>query len=302
MLTYTYFKYIIIIISIILFSINSIFYNNISYYQNNRCYELSDKSNTKIIHIIATRFMIVFYHKNDFPKKLYNKDFIDNGIRVINKYLLSSLEHQSCNLFIWVLMVGEKVDINYIKSKIKNNKKFRIVILYQKDFKEYIKNIARGYNILITTRIDYDDMIYYDAVNDVRKAINLEKPMVLYGYMHGFQYFEFNNKYYEFIQRNGTNGVWSVFISLIIVISDVNDLYTIYDLGAHLSLRKNLLNNYKSYGIKKLNYEPAIFDNGAYKFVYVKQRYSVTYIKKDMHSLIKKLKEKKFDLKKFYGY
>jgi len=188
--------------------------------------------------------MIVFYHKNDFPKKLYNKDFIDNGIRVINKYLLSSLEHQSCNLFIWVLMVGEKVDINYIKSKIKNNKKFRIVILYQKDFKEFIKNIARGYNILITTRIDYDDMIYYDAVNDVRKAINLEKPMVLYGYMHGFQYFEFNNKYYEFIQRNGTNGVWSVFISLIIVISDVNDLYTIYDLGAHLSLRKNLLNNY----------------------------------------------------------
>ena len=152
---------------------NFIVYNNISNYQNNRCYELSDKSIITIIHIIATRFMIEFHHKNDFPNKLYNKDYIENGIRVLNKYLLPSLEHQTCNLFIWVLMVGEKADINFIKSKIKNNKKFRIVILYQKDFKIFIKNISRGCDILITTRIDYDDMIYYDAVNDVRKAINL---------------------------------------------------------------------------------------------------------------------------------
>ena len=281
---------------------NTIFSNSNSNFQKNRCYELSDKSNTKIIHVVITRFMIEFYHKNDFPKKLYNKDFMDNGIRVLKRYLLPSLEHQSCNLFIWVLMVGEKADINYIKSKIKNNKKFRIVILYHKDFRAFIKKITKGYDILITTRIDYDDMIYYDAVNDVRKAINLEKPMALYGYMHGFYYFEFNNKYYEFIERNATNGFWGIFESLIIVISDVNDLYSIYDLGVHDLVRKRLLNNYKSYGIKKLNYEPANFDNGAHKFVYVKQRYSTSYIKKDILSLIKNLKEIKFDIKKFFGY
>ena len=79
---------------------NTIFSNSNSNFQKNRCYELSDKSNTKIIHVVITRFMIEFYHKNDFPKKLYNKDFMDNGIRVLKRYLLPSLEHQSCNLFI----------------------------------------------------------------------------------------------------------------------------------------------------------------------------------------------------------
>ena len=34
--------------------------------------------------------------------------------------------------------------------------------------------------ILITSRIDYDDRIYYDAVNDVRKAVNIHKPILFY--------------------------------------------------------------------------------------------------------------------------
>ena len=121
---------------------------------------------------------------------------------------------------------------------------------------------------MITTRIDYDDAIYYDAVNDVRKAININKPMLLYGYMRGFYYLESNNKYYEFYQKNGTSGVCAIFTSLITILNKVNDIYTIYDIGAHVSIRKNILNHYKLYGIKNLNYEPAIFDSGTQKFIY----------------------------------
>ena len=35
-----------------------------------------------------------------------------------------------------------------------------------------------------------------------------------------------------------------------------------------------LLKNYKSYGIKEVDYEPAKFDSGAQKFVWVRQKYS----------------------------
>ena len=52
--------------------------------------------------------------------------------------------------------------------------RIKIIIKYDK---AYIRNISKGYHILITTRIDYDDQIYYDAVNDVRKAININKPI-----------------------------------------------------------------------------------------------------------------------------
>lgn len=58
----------------------------------------------------------------------------------------------------------------------------------------------KGYNVLITTRIDYDDRIYYDAVNDVRKAINISKPLFLYGYNRGVYYFESDGKYYDYYQ------------------------------------------------------------------------------------------------------
>ena len=78
----------------------------------------------------------------------------------------------------------------------------------------------------------------------------------------------------------------------------VNDSYNIYDLGFHDRVKKNLLRYYKSFGIKKLNYEPAIFDNGPAKFVYVRQNFSNDY---NVFFKEKNLHECNFDLNKFYG-
>ena len=256
---------------------------------NNKCYEIPDNSNSNIIHLIITRFLTEFFHINEFPEKMYTKDYVENGIRVLKKYLFPSLENQSCKSFIWILMIGEKANIKYIKSKLNIKTNFKKIILYQKDIKSYINNITKGYKVLITTRIDYDDKIYYDAVNDVRKTVNFNKPMILHGYMRGVRYIEFNNKYYDFIQKNAKNGVWSVFASLIIIINKLNDLYTIYDMGHHMYVRKTLLKKYKSFGINKLDYEPAIFDNGTPKFIYVKQKYSGTFFIKRWRSMIKNL-------------
>ena len=54
---------------------------------------------------------------------------------------------------------------------------FEYGILCQKGFKNYVRNKSKGYNVLITTGIDYDHIIYYNAVNDVRKMINVKKPI-----------------------------------------------------------------------------------------------------------------------------
>jgi len=91
----------------------------------------------------------------------------------------------------------------------------------------------------------------------------------------------------------------SVFISLIIILKQVNDVYTIYDIGDHRYVRKKLLINYRSYGIKELKYEPAIFDSGSEKFIFVRQKYSGTY--NQSINMLKRLKEIKFSLNKFYG-
>ena len=293
-------KYVFILFCFDIFIINQI----IIQYQKkkdsfDKCYSAPEYNDLKIIHFIITRYMIVHSRLKNFTKIIYKKYYILNGIRVLKKYLIPSLENQSCKKFIWILLLGDKVNKMFIKTLLGTNNLFESEILYQRDFKSYIKNKSKGYDVLITSRIDYDDRIYYDAVNDVRKAIDLNKPMMLYGYDKGAHYYEVDNKYYEFYMTYRNLGCMSVFVSLINILNKTNDTYNIYDLGTHVRVRKIIQDNYRKFGIKSLNYEPAIFDSGTAKFVWVRQKYSgdLQYSEK----LKKKLKEYKFDLKKFYG-
>ena len=264
-----------------------------------KCYLSPDKKANKILHLIITRFLIEFFVENGFPKKMYTDEYILNGIRVMKKYLFPSLENQSCKNFTWILMIGDKANKTLINSLLKFNNNFDMKIIYLKDIKNYIRYISKDIDILITTRIDYDDRIYYDAVNDVRKAVNINHPMIIYGYNRGMYYFEEDDKYFELYDTFKNKGVMSVFISLITVLNMVNDIYTIYDLGVHLHIRNNILKRYKSFGIKELNYSPTIFDSGEPKFIQVRQNYSGTYNRKIL--LKKGLKAINFSLSKFYG-
>ena len=123
--------------------------------------------------------------------------------------------------------------------------------------------------------------------------------MVVYGYNRGVYYFENDRNYYEFYETYNNEGTMSIFNSLITVLRKVNDSYTINDVGGHSVIRKNLLELYKSFGIEKLNYEPAIFDSGDAKFIYIRQSFSGTY--NNATKFKKSLKIYNFNLSKFYG-
>jgi len=236
---------------------------------------------------------------NNFSKIIYTEDYIKNGIRVMQTYLFPSLENQNCKKFIWVLLLGEKANISYIESLINLNNSFQYKIIYNNLLKNYLKNLTKDSEVLITTRIDYDDRIYYDAVNDVRKAININKPMILFGYNRGVYFFESNKKYYEFYSSYNNEGVMSIFCSLIMVIKKVNDIYNINDMGPHNSIKTFFIKNYKYFGIEQLNYDPLITDSGTPKFVWVRQNFSGQYI--DSLLIKKKLNPYNFNLTKFNG-
>ena len=249
--------------------------------------------------MIITRFIIPFWRIDNFTQKIYSPNYLLNGIRVMKKYLFPSLESQSCKDFIWILLLGDKSNITKVEHLLNINLPFKYYIIYNKSFKTFLKNKTKRVDILITTRIDYDDKIYYDAVNDIRKAVNINRPVLIYGYNSGLIYYEFNNKYYRFDINYANKGVMSIFVSLILVLNKVNDIYTVYDLGQHNSIRKTLLETYKSFGIKSLNYEPTIFDNGEVKFVWVRQNYSGQYSLS--LGILKRLKQFNFNLSNFCG-
>ena len=207
--------------------------NNIFNKKNNpyeKCYFPPDNSNIKIIHLVMTKFLIDYFFKNDFPKRMYTKEYVLNGIRVMKNYLFPSLENQSCKKFKWILMLGDKANITYIKTLLNFNNSFEMDIVYNNSIKSFVQNISKGYDVLITSRIDYDDRIYYDAVNDVRKVINNKKPMFIFGYNRGVLYYENDKKYYDFDYNFNNEGALGIFLSLIVVLDKVNDTYNIYEI------------------------------------------------------------------------
>ena len=246
-----------------------------------------------------TRFLFEFKDPINFTTTMGKDEYILNGIRVMKKYLFPSLENQSCKQFKWILLLGDKANKTYIESLLNFNYSFAYEVIYHKSLKDYLRQITNGSDVLITTNMDYDDIIYYDAVNDVRKAININKPMIIYGYNRGVYYDEKDNKYYEFYSTYKNNGAINIFVSLIVVLNEVNDIYTIYDLGSHTRIRINLLKSYKAFGLKTLSYEPANFDSGDPKFVYVRQKFSHSY--NFIRQQIKESKIYNFNLSNLFG-
>ena len=282
-------KYIILILLsiIIVFIIFSTIFEKHKKRKNNNCnkycYKPFTNSNIKIIHVIITRFLIgPFVPSINFGKIMKTEAFIQNAKTVLNKYLLSALEKQRCTDFIWVLMIGDNTNLTYFKSFFNFQNSFKTEIIYEKDIKNYLRSVAHGSDVLITTRIDYDDIIYYDAVNDVRKLIDMKKPLIVHGYRKGYLHFESdNNIYYNFNDQFGNDGIMSIFISLITLLNKVNDIYSIYDLGDHTRIKSTFLNKYKSFGIDNINYNPFEFDNSAERFIWIRQKFSFTFINRD---------------------
>ena len=119
-----------------------------------KCFFLSEKLITKIYHVILTRFLFEFNYPIFFQKVIHQKDYILNGIRVMKKYLLPSLENQSCKNFTWIIMLGNKANITQINELFNFNSSFKKKIIYQKDLKNYTRNKSKSFDILISTRID----------------------------------------------------------------------------------------------------------------------------------------------------
>ena len=53
----------------------------------------------------------------------------------MKKYLLPSLDNQSCKDFIWILMLGNEANITSIKSMANFKNSFQWYVMYKKDIK-----------------------------------------------------------------------------------------------------------------------------------------------------------------------
>lgn len=221
----------------------------------------------KIKHFVITRFLT----RDDlgYGDRIFDDDVIAESVEYVKKYFIPSLENQTNKNFEIVFLVNDKHDTE--ESNIRLLKEldtcFKCHVVKKSDLAGFVKSESSGYDRLITTRMDYDDLVYSGAAQEIQGLAERSKEVVFtYGYNNGTlkrgkQICKYNPKY--------GNGYFSVFLSLVIDLKTMPSA-DVYELDDHTNVRKTLKD---LCGKNKVVYSDAFFKRSAenqYYFVWVR--------------------------------
>lgn len=155
-------------------------------------------------HIVITRFNIQ-YELNDV---LYKQPaWIEQRLFLFQSYCLPSIERQTCKDFVWLLLCSDqtpekyKQQLLFFQQRVPQLKVLFcpfyddnvINLLYNKIGEEYV----RGYSMLVSTRVDNDDMLEAHYVEYVQNYVNAhDLHNVILTFDSGVQWFLKKNMVY----------------------------------------------------------------------------------------------------------
>lgn len=159
---------------------------------------MSDKA---IKHFIFTRFYS--FEDTKYPHDIYNVDFLLKQLPLA-KNMLSSLENQTNKNFELVFVLNVKFFDNpkyeFIFSTLRNSTTLPLKFMknigrsylfspnLNSECASLIENATKEYDFVITSRMDFDDFIYKDAVADTQSKVAECNNILGYGYCKGYEY------------------------------------------------------------------------------------------------------------------
>ena len=198
-----------------------------------------------IKHYILIRFYCIDMMDRE---KLFNIDLLNNGVNVFKQYALKSLENQSNKNFEVIILIHDEIDdtIKPINDLKEINSKIKLHIIRFNDLRKFMLDNIYGYDYLITTRMDHDDLIYYDAVKEIQSKCNNNIPFYYNGYDKLITMV--NNDYsntYKFYPDYFGIGSINIFQSVILNLNYSKQIkYNIFSLS-HVKGKPQLINWYK---------------------------------------------------------
>ncbi len=253
----------------------------------------------KIKHFVITRFL---NNANmNLGQRIFDEDVVRNGVSLVKSFLIPSLMHQSNKNFIIILIIHENLNKDFIKELYELKCDFPILILTNPEYKQYIKEEynKRDCDFFITSRVDYDDMFYYNAVQDVQESVDASKPILTYTWKNGAIKRVGEKIYREFSPDYHNNGGIGIMLSLIInnnLTKSLSKGYDVYDFN-HTQLTKCIRENFDKYCDLTLDYEPLIINkrNGIC-WVYIRHNQTDSNYSRDNNDIIDFNKEEFFGL------
>ena len=120
-------------------------------------------------HYILTRFAAwVCPNTGMTLKKLFSKEYIDSSMNKLTTALIPTLENQTVKNFELLILVHDAMPDEIIQKlqAIHTTLKFNVVRVG--DTVDYIKNDSKNYNCVVFSRIDIDDFILDNVVEQIQ--------------------------------------------------------------------------------------------------------------------------------------
>ena len=190
--------------------------------------------NKTLKHFIFTRFFC--YTTRRYPIDIFDVDFLKGQLGLTNN-VLRTLENQTNQNFELIFILHPKFfaepKYEFIFSTLKNSTKLPLkfmentgiyknnglAYMFKADMNDELATLLKDthdkYDFVVTTRIDLDDFIHKNAVEEAQSKINECDSVLSYGYNKGYRYV-YGELYPSFFHWNKGLGHHSIFQSLIL--------------------------------------------------------------------------------------
>ena len=182
-------------------------------------------------HYIITRFNVRVdewkHTKNN--ESVLTEDWLSHRFHLFQTYCLPSLINQENQKFTWLVFFDTSTDEEYRKTISAISERFGnfkpIFINGYNEFLptliEYISNDLKDEGYVITSRVDNDDCIHRDFVNEIQNKFDGQKNCVV-DIIDGYQIILNENHSRQIVEFRKARGYFNPFISLIEKASDLN--------------------------------------------------------------------------------
>lgn len=173
-------------------------------------------------HFVITRFNIKANYgcklKNPDNNPMYrilDEDYLEERFSIFEKYTLQSMINQTNQNFTWLILFHKNTPVKFKEIIQQLKKKFNFEDLYFDDddkfnFSDYI-NKHEDNNWFVTTRIDNDDMLAEDYIDQIQEYANNNLHTCIISFERGMKYdlkyqkkYQYNRKDNHFLSMIGS--------------------------------------------------------------------------------------------------
>jgi hypothetical protein len=120
-----------------------------------------------MINIIKTRFNVNFKHlENDLSNRHLDEKWLDYRLDLFLKYCAPSVLGQNRGDFYWIINFDKDTKQSFINKISDLDKRIKPITLKKQEV-ELLKNITKEYDRFIFTRIDSDDCLRKNFINNI---------------------------------------------------------------------------------------------------------------------------------------